>query len=334
MFAAAALLVSMTLSGADAPYHQIGSVPLGDGERWDYVTFDPASRHVFVAHGDRVEVVDTDAGKIIGTVSDIPGGTHGIALSPDAKLAVTDDGHNGQAIVFDPNTFHIIRRIATSEDADGLFYDASKHRVVEINGDNGTLSLIDPTQSDVASTIRLGEPLEAGLSDGHGTIYVLGVDQHEVIRVSANGDTRRFVLDGCERPHGLAMDVARKTLFATCANKTMTIIDGENGRRLASVPIGAGSDGAVFDAKRGVAISSNGEGTLTVVRAADHGKFDVVATVPTARSARTIAIDESSGRLFLPAADVDPDASVTAGTSKRPTYKKGSLRLLIFAPTR
>lgn len=332
MFAVASLLVSIALSGADSPYHQVGSVPLGEGERWDYVTFDPASRHVFVAHGDRVDVIDPDASKILGTISGIPGGTHGIALSPDTKLAVTDDGRNGQAIVFDPATFRIVRRIATAEDADGLFYDPSKHRIVEINGDSGTLSLIEPTQPTVAATIKLGEPLEAGLSDGRGTIYVLGVDKHEVIRVAASGDIRRFALDGCERPHGLAMDVARKTLFATCANKIMAIIDGDSGHRLASIPIGSGSDGAAFDAKRGVAISSNGEGTLTIVRATEHEKFDVLATVPTARSARTIAIDESSGRLFLPAADVDADAPASAGTSKRPTYKKGSMRLLIFAP--
>ncbi len=332
MLAAASLLVSIALSAAGAPYHNIGSVPLGEGERWDYVTFDPVSRHVFVAHGDHVDVVDPDAGKTIGTVGDIPGGTHGIAFSPDSKLAVTDDGKNGQAIVFDPITLHIVRRIATAEDADGLFYDPSKHRIVEINGDEGTLSLIDPTQPAVTSTIKLGEPLEAGLNDGQGTIYVLGVDKHELIRVSANGAIRRFALDGCERPHGLAMDGARKVLFATCANKTMAIIDG-SGRRLGSVSIGGGSDGAVFDAKRGFAISSNGEGTLTVVRETAHEKFDVVATIPTARSARTIAIDASSGRLFLPAADIDTDPRSTADSSKRPSYKKGSLHLLIFAPT-
>jgi DNA-binding beta-propeller fold protein YncE len=336
MFAAVSgLFASILLSAAaDMPYRQIGAVPLGDGERWDYVTFDPASRHVFVAHGDRVDVVDADAGKVIGSVRDIPGGTHGIALSPDAKLGVTDDGRNGQAIVFDPVTFRIVRRIATADDADGLFYDSTRHRVVEINGDNGTVSLIDPTRSTVASTIELGEPLEAGVTDGSGTLYVLGVDKHEVIRVAAGGEIRRFVLDGCERPHGIALDAAKKIVFATCVNKKMVIVDGDTGRPLADVPIGGGSDGAVFDPKRGFAVSSNGEGTLTVVHATDDGKFDVLATVPTLRSARTIAIDETSGRLFLPAADTDTDATVAAGAPKRPTFKKGSTRLLIFTPTR
>ncbi len=311
-------------------YRQVGAVPLGEGERWDYVTFDAGSRRVFVAHGDRVDVVDADAAKVIGTVSGIAGGTHGIALSPQAKLGVTDDGRNGQAIVFDPVTFRIVRRIATAEDADGLFYDAATKRIVEINGDGGTVSLIDPSMDTVASTIKLDEPLEAGLSDGNGALYVLGVDKHEVIRV-AGSDVHRFPLDGCERPHGIAFDAQKKNVFATCANKVMIVVDGVSGRQLATVPIGGGSDGAVFDPKRRLAISSNGEGTLTVVHANDAGSFDVVATVPTVRSARTIAIDPSSGRLFLPAADIDAAAQATA--QKRPTFKKGSMRLLIYAPT-
>ena len=331
--AASNLLAALVLSAASQQidYRQVGAVPLGDGERWDYVTFDAASRRVFVAHGDRVDVVDADAAKVIGTVGGIAGGTHGIALSPVARLGVTDDGRNGQAIVFDPETFRIVRRITTAEDADGLFYDAATKRVVEINGDGGTVSLIDPSRDAVASTIKLGEPLEAGLSDGNGKLYILGVEKHELIRVAGNGsDIQRFALEGCERPHGIAFDAEKKTVFATCANKVMLAVDGVSGRQLASVPIGGGSDGAVFDPKRRLAISANGEGTLTVVHASEAGSFDVVATVPTVRSARTVAIDPSSGRLFLPAADIDPDAPPTP--QKRPTFKKGSTRLLIYAP--
>jgi hypothetical protein len=77
--------------GADAQpeqpkYHISNVVPLGPPDRWDYVVFDPESHRIYVAHGDRVTVVDGLGGGVIGTVEGMPGGTHGVpSLMPRAK---------------------------------------------------------------------------------------------------------------------------------------------------------------------------------------------------------------------------------------------------------
>jgi hypothetical protein len=53
----------------------------------------------------------------------------------------------------------------------------------------------------------------------------------------------------------------------------------------------------------------------------------VVATVKTTKGARTIALDPSTGRLYLPSAQYLP----AVGTA-RPAMAPGSFRILVVAP--
>ena len=130
------------------------------------------------------------------------------------------------------------------------------------------------------------------------------------------------------------MDAEARRVFVTCINKVMIVVDADKGTNLATLPIGASSDGAAFDPKRKLALSSNGDGTLTVVKEVDANHFAKLGDVPTQRSARTIAIDAATGRVFLPAAEVakvePPD---TPGGRPRVTFVPGSLKLLVLEPT-
>jgi hypothetical protein len=137
----------------------------------------------------------------------------------------------------------------------------------------------------------------------------------------------------CARPHGIAIDAAARRVFSTCANKEMAILDADSGRIVATLPIGAGSDGAAFDPMRKLAYSSNGEGTLSVIQEIDAEHFAALDPVPTVISARTIAIDPRTGRIFLPAADVANVAPpATPGGRSHLTFMPGSLKLLVYAP--
>lgn len=336
-----AVLLLTTLScapvpGAEPLYHLEKTIALGDGERWDYVTYDPASKRVFVAHGDHVDIVDPDAGKLIGHIAGIDGGAHGVALAPGSRHVFTDDGKSGVAIVFDSITATTIKRIDTAPDADGLVYDSSSDRIFEVNGDDGTINVLNPKSEKRVATINVGEPLEAAVPSGDGRLYVDGVEKRDIVVIDSHKGTvlAHYPMPGCERPHGIAFDRAAKRIFATCVNKVMVVVDAHDGRVLASLPIGAGSDGAVFDSKRRYAISANGEGTLTVIGEHGIGQFDVVATVPTIRSARTIAIDETTGRLFLPAAEVASEEPSPNGGRPHVSYVKGSTKLLVYAPNK
>jgi YVTN family beta-propeller protein len=224
-------------------------VPLGPGERWDYVTFDPSQNRVYVAHGDHLSVVDATSGAAIGAVGPLPGGTHGIAVSPENGTGFTDDGKAGIVAVFDLKTLKILKQIPTAPDADGIVYDPFSKHVLVVNGDSGSITVIDPKSQSAIATVSVGAGLEAGAVDGKGKLFVDGVANHDVVVVDTrtNTVTAHYPMPGCERPHGIAVDAARQRIFATCVNKVMFVVDATSGKNVASIPIGGFSDGAVFD---------------------------------------------------------------------------------------
>ena len=117
---AAALAMPLAAAQASGAYKITKTVPLGAPDRWDYLTFDSASNRVYVAHGDRVTVVDAASGAIIGNILGMPGGTHGIAISHATHQGFTDDGKAGEVAVFDPATLKVTKRIKAEPDADGI----------------------------------------------------------------------------------------------------------------------------------------------------------------------------------------------------------------------
>src|SRR6185503_13889475 len=133
-FVLAGLLLSAAAPVAAQPaYHLTKTVPLGAPDRWDYVVFDAASRRVYVAHGDRVSVVDGRDGKVLGEVSGIPGGTHGIAVA--AGQGFTDDGKAGEVVAFDLKTLKTTKHIPAADDADGVIAEPVTGHVFVIDGD-------------------------------------------------------------------------------------------------------------------------------------------------------------------------------------------------------
>jgi len=335
------LLAVPSAEAADATipnrlYHLEASIPLGDSERWDYVTFDPKNSRVYVAHGDHVSVVDPQAGTVVGGIGPLPGGTHGIGIASDEHVGYTDDGKAGVAVAFDLKSLKILKQIPAAEDADGVLFDPASQHVFVINGDSGSVTVIDPKTNSSIATITIGAGLEAAVLDGRGKLFIDGAENHDIVVV----DTRRnvvlahFPLQGCERPHGIAIDVDSHRVFSTCVNKVMVAIDTDTGRNVATVPIGAYSDGAAFDPKRKWILSPNGEGTLSVIEEKDPDHFVLLGNVPTAPSARTIAIDEATGRIFLPAAEIASiDPPTTPGGRPHVTFVPGSTKLLVFAPS-
>ena len=142
--------------------------------------------------------------------------------------------------------------------------------------------------------------------------------------------TATWPLKDCDSPSGLAIDTAHHRLFSVCQNKVMAVTDAGNGKAIASVPIGEGPDAARYDARRGLVFSSNGRsGTLTVVRQDSPDRYSVLADVPTQKSARTMAMDEASGRIFLSAATFGARPAPTkADPHPRPAVQPGSFTIL------
>jgi DNA-binding beta-propeller fold protein YncE len=177
----------------------------------------------------------------------------------------------------------------------------------------------------VAGTVALEGVPEAAVSDGRGRVFVNIMDKSEVVEFDARSlkVLNRWSLAPGTRPTGLALDRKHRRLFSVCSgSQTMVVLDADKGTILARLPIGRGSDGCVFDADRGLAFSSNGgDGTLTVVKEMEPGRFGVIATIPTQRGARTMALDPMTHRLYLSAATSAPAPDAKGETRKAPAEK-------------
>src|SRR5579872_7625836 len=143
-----------------ADYHLTHSVRLGSPDRWDYVIYDGPAHRVYVAHGDRLTVVDGRSGRIIGEVDGMPGGTHGIAISHAAGLGYTDDGRAGEAVAFSLKTLKVVKHLAAAPDSDAVTIDPTSGHIFVVDGDPGLLTVIDPRRDRVVATVHAGSKLE------------------------------------------------------------------------------------------------------------------------------------------------------------------------------
>jgi DNA-binding beta-propeller fold protein YncE len=329
--AMAALALAGAASAQGPGYKLTKAVPLGAPDRWDYVVADPASHRVYVAHGTGVSVVDAASLTVVGTVDGMAGGTHGTGVAAWAGLGFTDDGRAGEADAFDLKTLKVTAKIPAGADADGVVADKVSGHVFVVDGDPGTVSVIDPKAGKLISTIAGGGKLETAIADGKGRLYVNGEEKRDmvVIDTRAGKVIAHWPMPNCQSPHGIAVDVAGHRLFSSCVNSQMMVLNTDTGQVVASVPIGRGSDAAGWDPTHKRAFSSNGfDGTVSVIQQKTPDSYEPLAPIQTVRSARTMAVDPSSGRLFVAGADVDP----ASPPGQRPRMVPGSLRLMVFDP--
>jgi len=177
---------SVSFAESKPDYRVVQTVKLGSPDRWDYVVFDPSSKRVYVAHGNEVTVVDGRKGNIVGHIIGLPGGTHGIAVAAGSGKGYTDDGEAGEAAAFDLSTLEVVKRTKAAADADAVAFDPASGHVFVINGDTGTITVIDPKSDSVIATINGGGKLEYAVADGSGHLYVNGAGKQEVLAI----DTR------------------------------------------------------------------------------------------------------------------------------------------------
>jgi YVTN family beta-propeller protein len=322
-------------SAQTAPeYRTVKTVALGAPDRWDYVVFDPGSGRVFVAHGDELTVVDGNSGEIAGHVKGFPGITHGIALVKDSNRGYTDEGEAGKAASFNLKTFAVEKHIQAAEGADAIAFDPVSNHVFIINGDAGTITVIDPKTDAAVTTLTVGGKLEYAVPGENGKLFVNGAAKREVVSIdtSKNSIAARWPVPECESPHGLAIDASSHRLFVSCLNQQLTVLDSQSGHIVGTVPIGSGSDAVAFDPKHKLVFSSNGkDGNISVIDAKDPKSYASLGSIKTAISARTMSINPVTGRLYLASADIVPGAPPKNG--RIPTAP-GSLKLLFLDPVK
>ena len=300
------LLFACNPSGAQSGYQPVRVIHIPGSADWDYLTVDETSNKLYVTHWTRVDVRDKTTGDSIAVIPKTTG-VHGVALAAGLGKGYTSNGQLNSTTVFDLATAKIITRVATGRGPDAIFYDDFSKKVVICNGGSKGLSIIDPRIDKVIATVPLPGKPETAVSDGAGRIYVNLEDKSSICVVDARKYTvvNKWSLAPGESPHGLAIDRTTRRLFAGCENKLLIVMDADDGKVVAKPAIGGGSDGVAFDSGSHYIYSSNGEGNLTVIREVSKDDYKVLEPVITRPGARTIAVDPTTHRVYLPFAESD-----------------------------
>jgi len=327
------VLAAVSVCGSGLPaaqsssgnYHVTKTIRVPGDEGWDYLTVDSLGRRVYISHGSHVVVLDADTNAIIGDIPDTQG-VHGIAVVPEAGRGFTSNGRANTVTIFDLKSLKTVGTVKAGTNPDAIIYDPATKRVFTMNGRSQDTTAIDSANGSVAGTLALGGKPEFAVADGKGTIFVNLEDKSELVQFDSHNLSilHHWPLAPCEEPSGLAANWKTRRLFAGCGNKMMAVIDADSGKIAATVPIGQGVDANAFDPETNLAFASTGDGNLSVVRADAPDSFSVVATVPTKKSARTMALDLKTHAIFLSAADFDPPAP----GERRGKMKPGSFVVL------
>ena len=309
--------------------------PVGGGPLFDYLKVDPANHRLFAAHGPSVVVLDTDTGKVIGEISGLKR-THGIVLLPALGRGFITDGDLNVVVVFDLKTLAKIGQINSGGiKPDGIEYDPSSELLYVANGSSSDLVAIDPVTLSIKGKVHLEGKLEGLVLNGAGRLFVNTEDKSEVQVVDTATMSRvaQWSVAPGEGGTGLAIDVPRHRLYSACGNRLLVILDSDTGRLVGTVAIGEDPDGAAFDDKRGLIYTSNLDGSLSLIHVDSADHYSAAGSVETEFGARTLSLDEASGRIYLPGGKFGPAPLPTPAVPEpKRALIEGTFEILMVGP--
>ncbi len=318
---AAILPISVPALAQDSGSYKVLKIQLVGGEGgFDYVTADPDGRNLYVARSGpsgHIGVFNLDT---LAQVGDIPGTSgHGGAVD-------TATGHgfatSKPVTMFDAKTFAVIKKIDMQGNPDGYLNDAYNHHFYVLSHQAPNITVLDDKDGSILGTIDIGGAPEQAVTDGHGKIYVDIEDKSAIAVIDANTMTMTGKYDvsskggGCA---GLALDAKNNILFAACReNKNMIILSATDGHIITDLPIGNGCDGATFNPETMETFSSQGDGTLTVIKEDSPTSFSVEQTIPTPARAKVLTLDSKTGHIFSITAEYGPVPAAPPANAPQP----------------
>jgi DNA-binding beta-propeller fold protein YncE len=294
-------------SAQDPGYTITKRYQLGGEGDWDYLTFDTAAHRLFIARESHVLVVNPDNGAVIGDIPNTPH-VHGVALAYDLGRGFITAAGDTAVHIIDLETLRPLGTIKVGLRDDAIVYDPATKYVVSMNGKAHSASVIDARAGRVVATIPLPGSPEFAVTDNRGTVYVNTEDTSLLVELDLQTlkVARSWSVAPCEGPSGLAFDREHHRLFSGCHNQMMAISDAQAGTVIATVPTGRGVDANRYDPGTGLAFSSNGDGTLTVVHEDSPSTFTVVGNLTTQSGARTMTLDPKTHTIYLVTAKFAP----------------------------
>ena len=294
---------------ASAPgYHIVDRIPMTDGW-WDYASFDPEHRRVYVTRGNGVFKLDLNTGLIDNRL--VPGSEgRAVIAIPGTDMALTTMAGYSSAIVFSGEDGKVAKMIDLRQSSDSAVWEPLGKRVWVMGG-HGEASLIDPVSLAVTDRVELAEdePLEFSATDGRGRIFVNSPEEGAVIAVDAVARKviGRWKMKDCEDPTGMAYSADSDLILSVCGNGVLKVLDARAGGELHSLPVGKGGDSVIYDSVRKRAfVPTAFDGLVTVVAVNSKSDVRVLEQVKGQIGTRTGAVDPKTGTLYLPSARFGP----------------------------
>lgn len=316
---------------AAGPYKILRTVKVGGEGGFDYVYADESERKLYIARsgpGGRMTVFNLDT---LAPAGEIPNmSAHGAAVDPKTGHGF---GTSKPVAMWDAKTLAPIKTIEIAGNPDGLLDDPTLSRVYILSHASPNVTVLDAKDGAIVGTVDLGGAPEQAALDGKGHLYIDLEDKGSIAVVDTKTLklTATYDLKGkggtCA---GLAIDAKAGVLFAACREpRTLVALSAADGTILDTLPIGMGTDGAVYNPKTGEVFSSNGDGTLTIVKKDAAGKYAVEQTLTTLPRAKTLALDRKTGRILLITAEFGPaPAAVAGGRPGRAPMLPGTFMIL------
>lgn len=325
--------VVSTAPAQDGPYKVLKTAKTGGEGGFDYVYADSAGRKLYIPRSGvsaRITVFNLDT---LAPEGEIPkASAHGAAVSHKSNHGFAT---SKPVVMWDAKTLATIKTIDVNGGPDGILYDPFNDRVYILSHRAPNATVINASDGSVAGTIDLGGAPEEAVTDGKGHLYVDIENKGNIAVVDAKTMTvtAHYDLEGkggaCA---GLAMDVKNQILFSTCRNpQAMVILSAKDGKIITTLPIGQGTDGTVFNPKTMEAFSSQGDGTLTIVKENSPTSFAVEQTLQTMRSAKTLSLDAKTNHILLIAAEfgAPPATPPPGGRAGRGRMEPDSFTILV-----
>jgi len=300
---AAAFPVQAQSDSSSLPYKVVRTLKVGGPGGWDYVAADADNRLLYIPRGNRITVYNLDTLEAVGTILGT-NSVHGVAVDPVSHHAFSS---SQPLLMWDARTLAVIKTIAVQGNPDGIMFEPATERIYVLSHRAPNVTVVDAQSGESVGTIDLGGAPEQAASDGSGHVYIDVEDKDNVAVVDSRTlqVTAHYGLAGKGGgPGALALDAKNHILFSFCHNPAVAVVlDANDGHIIATLPIGRGVDASEFNPATGEAFSSQGDGTLTVIKEAGPSQFVVEQTVPTRSGARTSTLDAKTGHIFLVTAD-------------------------------
>ncbi len=309
------ILASTGLSQQPGPYKVLKSARVGGEGGWDYIYADSVGRRLYIPRRGnptsgiptRLTMYNLDTLESEGEIAGIGG--NGAVVDPKSGHGFTS---SKPVSMFDTKTKTLIKTIDVgAAQPDGIYFDPFNQRVYVFSHPTKDATVIDAKDGTVLGKIDLGGVPEEAVGDGKGKLYAVMQDAAgsvTAIDAKTMKVTGHFPLGDKGRCNGLALDPKRHVLFAACgasgnppaqpAQPMMVILSAKDGKILTTLPLAGSSDGAEFNPATKEAFSTQGNGTLTIIKEKSATTFAVEQNLPTMNGARTITLDTKTNHIL------------------------------------